>query len=139
MLDKVEIVLMIISYIAMFNCIVRSDYNLVVALVCFFYWNSRKTKTRRVANIIYIVLAIVTIFDIVWLILVWKSWTGSNWASPVWNRLRFWHITVIVLTITNMVLKVLSMVLVFLEARKSNPYKQIEENNTAQKGGYNAY
>lgn len=41
MVDKVEIILMLIGYIAMFNCIVRSDYNLVVALVCFFYWNSR--------------------------------------------------------------------------------------------------
>ncbi len=127
MVDKVEIVLMIIAYIAMFNCIVRSDYNIVVALVCFFYWNSRQTKTKRVANIIYIVFAVVTIFDIIWLIIVWKSWTGTNWASPIWNNLRWWHIIVLGLTIVNMVLKIIAMVLVFLTVRNENPYKQIED------------
>ena len=44
MVDLVEICLMTIAYLALFNCILRSDYNLVVALVCFFYWNSRQTK-----------------------------------------------------------------------------------------------
>ena len=132
MVDKVEIVLMLIGYIAMFNCIVRSDYNLVVALVCFFYWNSRQSKTKRVAIIIYIVMTVVTIFDIVWLIIVWRSWTGTNWASPIWNRLRFWHITVLILTIVNILLKIASCALVFLEAKKDNPYDKIrEENNMA--------
>ena len=132
MVDKVELILMLIAYIAMFNCIVRSDYNLVVALVCFFYWNSRQSKTKRVAIIIYIVMIVVTIFDIVWLIIVWKSWTGTNWASPIWNRLRFWHITVIILTIINIVLKMAACAFVFLEAKKDNPYDKIrEENNMA--------
>ncbi len=114
MVDKVEILFMVIAYIAMFNCIVRSDYNIVVALVCFFYWNSRSAKVERVSNIIYIVLSIVILFDVIWLLVVWKSWTGRDWASPIWNRLRFWHILVIVLTIVNIFLKVLSMVFVFL-------------------------
>ena len=127
MVDKVEIILMLIAYIALFNCIVRSDYNLVVALVSYFYWNSRQSKTKRVANIIYIIMVIVTIFDLVWLFIVWRSWTGKDWASPIWNRLRFWHITVIITTIVNMILKVLSMVLVYLEAKKENPYNKLEE------------
>ena len=127
MVDKVEIVLMLIAYLAMFNCIVRSDYNIVVALVCFFYWHSRHSKVNRVANIIYVVLIVVTLFDIAWLIIVWKSWTGKDWASPIWNRLRFWHITVIITTIVNMVLKLIAMALVFLEVRNSNPYKKLDE------------
>lgn len=115
MVDKVEIVLMAIAYLALFNCLLRSDYNLVVALVCFFYWNSRQSKTKRVSNIIYIVMVLVTLFDIFWLIIVWKSWTASNSASPIWNRLRFWHIFIITTTLVNMVLKIVSCVLVFLE------------------------
>ena len=122
MVEKVEIILMLIAYIALFNCIVRSDYNVVVALVCFFYWNSRQTKTARVALIIYIILAIVTIFDIVWLIIFWRSWTGSNWSSPIWNQLRFWHIFVIITTVVNMVLKVIAILFVFLESKKETQY-----------------
>lgn len=77
-------------------------------------------------------MIVVTIFDIIWLIIVWKSWTGTNWASPIWNRLRFWHITVLILTIINMLLKISSCVFVFLEAKKENPYDKIrEENNMA--------
>ena len=67
-------------------------------------------------------LATVTIFDIIWLIIVWKSWTGKDWASPIWNRLRFWHLSVIVMTIVNIVLKLLTIGLVFMETRKENPY-----------------
>lgn len=129
MVDKVETLLLLIGLIAMFNCIVRSDYNLVVALVCFFYWNSRQNKTKRVANIIYIIMILVTIFDVIWLFIVWKSWTGKDWASPIWNRLRFWHITVIICTFVNILLKVLTMVFIFLESKKDNPYNKIKEEN----------
>lgn len=127
MVERVEIILMLIAYIALFNCIVRSDYNVVVALVCFFYWNSRQTKTSRVALIIYIILIIVTIFDIVWLIIFWKSWTGSNWSSPIWNQLRFWHIFVIITTIINMVLKVIAILFVFLESKREGQYAPLPE------------
>ena len=118
MVDLVEITLMAIAYIAMFNCILRSDYNIVVALVCFFYWSTRFSKAKRVANIIYIILILVTIFDIVWLILVWKSWTTTDSLSLVWRKLRFLHITVLTLTIVNMVLKIVACVLIFLNVRK---------------------
>ena len=138
MVDKVEILLMLIAYIAMFNCIVRSDYNIVVALVCFFYWHSRHSKINRVANIIYVVLSVVTIFDIVWLIIVQNSWTGKNWASPIWNRLRIWHVSVIITTIANMVFKLIAMGFVFLEVKNSNPYKKLDEKkplvNTPRRG-----
>ena len=128
MVEKVELILMLIAYIALFNCIVRSDYNVVVALVCFFYWNSRQTKTNRVALIIYIILAIVTIFDIIWLIIFWKSWTGSNWSSPIWNQLRFWHIFVIITTIVNMVLKGVAILFVYLESKKEGMYVELKDN-----------
>ena len=113
---------MAIAYFALFNCILRSDYNLVVALVCFFYWNSRQSKTKRVSNIIYIVMMLVTLFDILWLIIVWKSWTAENSASPIWNRLRFWHIFIISTTILNMLLKVGACALVFLDSKNNHPY-----------------
>ena len=132
MVEKVEIILMLIAYIALFNCMVRSDYNVVVALVCYFYWNSRQTKTARVALIIYIILAIVTVFDIVWLIIFWRSWTGSNWSSPIWNQLRFWHIFVIITTIINMVLKVIAILFVFLESKKETQYVPLQEQRYAE-------
>ena len=72
-------------------------------------------------------MVIVTIFDLIWLFIVWKSWTGKDWASPIWNRLRFWHISVIITTIVNMILKLLACVFVYLEAKKENPYNKLEE------------
>ena len=128
MVEKVELILTLIAYIALFNCLVRSDYNVVVALVCFFYWNSRQTKTTRVALIIYIILTIVTIFDIIWLIIFWKSWTGDKWSSPIWNQLRFWHIFVLITTVINMVLKCVAILFVFLESKKENQYVELKDN-----------
>lgn len=73
-------------------------------------------------------MILVTLFDIFWLIIVWKSWTADNSASPIWNRLRFWHIFIITTTIVNMVLKVVSCVLVFLESKNKNPYQSLEDD-----------
>ena len=92
--------------IAMFNCIVRSDYNLIVALVCYYFWQASESKTERISYVIKILIAIVQVFDVIWLIVVWSSWTGSDWESPVWSRLRFWHILVIITSIVNFVVKV---------------------------------
>lgn len=90
----------------MFNCIVRSDYNLIVALVCYYFWQAKDSKNERISYVIKILIGIVQVFDVIWLIVVWTSWTGSDWASPVWNRLRFWHILVIITSIVNFVVKV---------------------------------
>ena len=119
MVDKVEILLLVVSIIAMVNCMVRSDYNIVVGLICYFYWNSR--DSNRIPWIIIAILAITIIFDIVWTIIVWKSWTSKNWASPIWNSLRSLHIVVIILTIVNMVVKLLAMGLVYMN-RKKEPH-----------------
>lgn len=37
--------------VAMFNCLVRSDYNLVVALVCY-YFNASETKSDRISYVV---------------------------------------------------------------------------------------
>ena len=118
-MDKVNILLLVIAYIAMFNCIVRSDYNVVIAITSYFYWSSRHTKTQRVAYIIIIILAAATVFDVIWLVLIWKSWTGKEWASPVWNRLRFWHITVIFFTILNMLVKLVAIFFIRQQEQRS--------------------
>ena len=127
-MDKVEILLLVIVCIAIFNCLVRSDYNVVIALICYFYWNSRQAKVQRVALIIYVILAFVTLFDILWLIIFWHSWTGENWASAIWNQLRFWHVFVVITSIVNMVLKVLAGYLVYSETKNELPYQALKEN-----------
>ena len=127
MVDKVEIILLVIAIIALINCMARSDYNIVVGLICYFYWNSRDSK--RIPLIIIAILAITIIFDIIWTIIVWKSWTSKNWASPIWNSLRALHITVITLSIVNMVAKLAAIGLVWIDRKKaSNSYKQMNDD-----------
>ena len=126
MVDKVEIVLLVISILAMVNCMVRSDYNIVVGLISYFYWNSR--DNQRIPWIIIAILLITIVFDIVWMIIVWSSWTKKNWASPIWNSLRGLHITVISFSIINMVLKVVAAVFVYLGRNdKAHSFKKLNE------------
>ena len=40
-MNKIDLLLLISAYIGLFNCLIRSDFNLVTSLVCYFYWNSR--------------------------------------------------------------------------------------------------
>ena len=127
-MDKVELIFILIAAIAIFNCIVRSDYNVVISLICYFYWNSRQNKVQRVAIIIYVILAFVSIFDILWVIIFWSSWTGSNWASPIWNQLRFWHIFVMITSIINIVLKGIAGFFVYQGSKTEMPYKELKEN-----------
>jgi hypothetical protein len=51
-------------------------------------------------------LIIVQVFDIIWFFVVWSSWTGKDWSSPVWKKLRFMHVLVIILSIVNFFVKV---------------------------------
>lgn len=44
--------LLVIAILATFNCLVRSDYNLVIALVCYFFWLSRFDKEERVSTVV---------------------------------------------------------------------------------------
>lgn len=60
-----------------------------------------------------ILIAISEVFDIIWFFVVWNSWTGKDWSSPVWRRLRFLHILVIILSFVNFFLKVRLAVLIF--------------------------
>ena len=109
----VEYMLLAVAFIGLFNCIVRCDYNVVIGLICYFYWSTRAAKTRQVATVIAVIFAASIIFDIIWLFIIWKSWTGTNWASPVWNKLRPWHIFVIILSIVNIALKAAAAFLVW--------------------------
>jgi hypothetical protein len=51
---KTDLTLLVVAMIATFNCLVRSDYNLVIALVCYFFWLSRNDKEERVAAVVRI-------------------------------------------------------------------------------------
>lgn len=64
-------------------------------------------------------LIIVQIFDVIWILVIWTSWTG-NYASPVWKSLRFWHIFVIITSMVNWVFKFVALAFVFMES-KPNP------------------
>ena len=128
MVDKVEIVLLVVAIIALINCMVRSDFNIVVGLICYFYWHSR--DNNRIPWIIIAILGITIIFDIIWLIIVWSSWTGNSWASPIWTSLRGLHITVIILSIVNMVVKLVGIVFVYMNRSKDpHSYKDMREEN----------
>ena len=50
--QKTNLTLLLVAIIATFNCLVRSDYNLVVALVCYFFWLSRYEKEDRVSTVV---------------------------------------------------------------------------------------
>ena len=128
MVDKVQILLLAVSIVAMINCMARSDYNIVVGLICYFYWHSR--DNNRIPLIIMAILGVTILFDIVWMIIVWKSWTGSSWASPIWKNLRSLHITVLAFSILNIVLKIVAIVFVFLNRKKDpHSYRDVDEKN----------
>lgn len=63
-------------------------------------------------------------FDIIWFLVIWSSWTG-HYASKVWQSYRFWHIFVIITSLVNFVLKFLALAFVFMESKQ-----------TRQQGGY---
>jgi hypothetical protein len=124
----IEMLLLTISYISMFNCIVRSDYNIVISLICYFYWTSRQTKLKRISNIIYLIVLISNIFDIVWLFLVWSKWTASENISLIWQQLWFWHILVITFSLVNILLKSGAILLIYNESKNEHPYNQLKQD-----------
>lgn len=115
------------KYISIFNCLVRSDYNLVIGLICYFFWQNRENRLKNVSLITLLVLIITTIFDLLFILIVWKSWTSFNVPSKIWQHMEFLHITVLITSIINMVLKVLAAVFIKNEEKliESNKYEQL--------------
>jgi hypothetical protein len=62
-------------------------------------WYERITQIK-------ILLILVQVFDVIWFIVIWASWTSSEISSPVWKGLRFWHIFVLITSLINFVIKV---------------------------------
>ena len=125
--SKAEWAMLCAAYISIFNCMLRSDYNLVILLICYFFWAKREHKVARVAFVVMTVLIISEIFDIVWFIIVWDSWTGSNWSSEVWNNEETGHLVVLITSIVNSVVKLIIILFVYLDKRKDeeNQYKRL--------------
>lgn len=124
---------MLQSYISMTNCIIRSDFNLVTSLVCYFYWNSRQSKPKRIANLISMILLVVSIFDVIWLISIWSYWTSSDFVSTVWQQLRAWRITIIILSLINLLLKGATVFAIYLESKNELPYQKLTKDGDKSK------
>jgi hypothetical protein len=125
-MNKVDFLLLISAYIALVNCLIRSDFNLVTSLVCYFYWNSRQTKPRRISNLILMILGIVLVFDLIWLVSIWSQWTSSEFISTIWSQLRGWRILIIILSIINMVVKVAIGFFIQMETKNELPYHKMK-------------
>jgi RsiW-degrading membrane proteinase PrsW (M82 family) len=82
--ETVEMVLLVIMYLSVFNCLSRSDFNMAFALACYYLWDLRFDQLN---TLILILINISTlVFDLIWIMTVSAAWTyeyknkkNSNW------------------------------------------------------------
>ena len=129
MAELVVPLLLAVSSIGVFNCIVRSDYNVVIGLVSLFYWSNRASKTKRVATLMMMILAASLVLDIIWILLVWKGWTTDVGVSAVWKKLRFLHKTVLLFSVVNLFVKGAAAFFLWKEGQTAGPanYKELND------------
>jgi hypothetical protein len=73
------------------------------------------------------VLFVTSIFDILWLMVVWGKWTASDNVSIIWSQLRAWHITVLITSIINIGLKTATVWFIYAENKNEHPYNQLKQ------------
>lgn len=105
------------AMISTFNCLVRSDYNLVVVLVSYSSWTyaEKNMIVTLSALVITIIMVMTEIYDIAWVFLVWDSWNFEKTSSGIWNMLSDLHDMVIILSIVNIVVKAIAIVMLQCE------------------------
>ncbi len=70
--ETVEMVLLVIVYLSVFNCLARTDFNMAFALACYYLWDLRHD---RLNTLLLIILNVATlVFDLIWLSTVSTAW-----------------------------------------------------------------
>ena len=117
----------IAAMIATFTCVTRSDYNLVLALTCYYTWSwtSKMRTPEQSALLITVILIISEIYDIAWLFLVWDSWTDGETNSSNWNNMVDLHDACIIASMCNMVVKIVAICRI--QCEKKEILRQLKE------------
>ena len=119
--------LMAVAFISTYNCLARSDYNLVIALSSYSAWSyaTSKNMPQPTALLITLTILISIIFDTAWLFLVWDSWGNGKTNSKMWNRMVDLHDSILVSSMVNIFLKL--MALCIIQCEKKTIMERVKE------------
>ena len=79
------------------------------------------------------ILGIIAIFDVIWLITIWSTWTSSDFISTVWFQLRPWRVIIMLLSIVNILLKGATVVVIKMETKNELPYQKMKNDQDKTK------
>jgi len=101
---SVEMLFLAVSYMSVFSCLARTDYNFAFAFLCYYLWISKYDQTNSL--IILVLNVLTTIVDIIWILSIGYIWTHVYKQNPLWNALNGIHVFVMVCSVINIILKV---------------------------------
>ena len=115
------------AILSTYNCLVRSDYNLVVALSCYAAWSYSvsKMQPQPTALLITLIILVSEIYDVVWVILVWDSWSNGNTNSVNWNSMVELHDSVILSSVINIFVKL--VIICMIQCEKTTILDRMKE------------
>ncbi|KAL4445447.1 hypothetical protein ABPG74_004521 [Tetrahymena malaccensis] len=105
---KVEKLLLVITWVSIFNCIMKMDYNVAIYLFLYYIWVTRTTsshyKAFLLANAVFIGL------DILWFLINVNSW-GSGFEDQkdlyaTWLSFRLYRIFTLTISAIIILLKI---------------------------------
>eukprot|EP01016_Furgasonia_blochmanni_P020643 TRINITY_DN2304_c0_g1_i1.p2 TRINITY_DN2304_c0_g1~~TRINITY_DN2304_c0_g1_i1.p2 ORF type:complete len:136 (+),score=11.09 TRINITY_DN2304_c0_g1_i1:96-503(+) len=104
----VENLLFAMVWVSVFNCIMRTDFNLLFLLLLYYLWVMDKEHVGGSIHIVVILLGL-CLFDLFWLISIGGVWVKTFKQTHLWNSYQDWHTIVIGGTLVNMALKVITV------------------------------
>jgi len=92
-----------ITVVSAFNCLIRTDYNFVFAILSYYLWESKRDPEMQ-RLLMFFNLALIA-FDIIWLVSLGGLWTTSLPGNALWNGFKGLHVFVLILSVIGIALK----------------------------------
>jgi len=103
--------------LACFNCLKRPDWNFAFGLLC--YYMLRRAEQAgdfsKVKNLLIYLNVVLLVFDFIWVLTMGIIWRNKpTHDASIWESFSGLHTFIITLSIINMVLRVGSLVTLFM-------------------------
>lgn len=87
---QVEVLFLVQTYLAMFSCLLRTDYNQPLGLWGYIIWSARKLDGIKMKRKLMFMQIISIFLDMIWYIICYIEWDVESKARQaiVWNKLQ---------------------------------------------------
>merc|ERR1712010_167778 len=102
----VENIFFTVTCVSVFTCIIRSDYNFAMGLLCYYMIKNANEKIGKIAGTLILLNVMTIAMDVLWIVVMRSVWDGKPTKNATsWKAFDNMRSLTIILSLVNVALK----------------------------------